>query len=84
MDCPILSLKNYSPNPTISLQDQLLREPPCIFGIKKIVPSPTQMNYTVRKKYRARLKALVAIYLDQYPQASLKNKMGNFDEADII
>ena len=27
--------------------------------------------------------ALTALDLDQYPQASLKNKMGTFDEVDI-
>ena len=26
---------------------------------------------------------ITALYLDQYPQAALKNKMGNFDEADL-
>ena len=26
---------------------------------------------------------ITALYLDQYPQAALDNKMGNFDEADI-
>ena len=48
---------------------------------KRAFTEPNEMHNEEAMEYMFKGTGLTALYLDQDPQAALKNKMGNFDEA---